>query len=92
MQNANTLVWEGSPSGKFSLKSTIQLMHGPAHDMNDRFRKLLRTSPIPQRIRFFLWFTTLDELVTNNSRCAGGFMSSLVVGPALTWRKTLYTF
>lgn len=65
LNNRDHLILEGSSSGKFSLKSTMNLLHATIHEAEDPFWNLVWKCPASQRMRFFLWLTALDKLMSN---------------------------
>ena len=69
--------WNGSPSGGFTVSSTIQIVRNSSNlDMvnNSRWKKIWR-APVPQRVRMFLWLASQDRLMHNVNRFVRKFTS-----------------
>jgi len=69
------LIWDGSTHGGFSVKSALTIIRNEDSEMSDGMWRTIWRLPIPQRMRFFLWLTAHDRLMTNALRVTRGLAS-----------------
>lgn len=62
--------WNGSASGGFSLGSAMHLVQGNADEARvvDENWKWIWKLPVPQRMRFFMWLSYQDRIMSNGNR------------------------
>ncbi|KAJ8444644.1 hypothetical protein Cgig2_023707 [Carnegiea gigantea] len=71
------LVWDGSDSGRFSIKSMLKLIRINQPEEHDQIWDKVWKVHAPQRMRFFLWLVVHDRLMTNSNR----FLRALADNP-----------
>ncbi|KAJ8432430.1 hypothetical protein Cgig2_016060 [Carnegiea gigantea] len=75
-ENEDLLVWDGSPNGKFTITSVMNLIHPGNQGDEDPFWQLIWKCPVPQKIRVFLWLGAHDRLMSNANRFTRGLADS----------------
>lgn len=76
-QAIDKIYWNGEPSGKFTIKSALQLIRSDWLDTDHPCWKRTWKMLLPQRIKFFLWLVLRDRLMTNSNR----FLRHLTTDP-----------
>ena len=64
------IFWNGSPSGGFTIGSAMKLVHlNPDEEVAvDGTWKIIWQLPVPQRIKFFMWLSYQDRIMSNGNR------------------------
>jgi len=66
------LIWDGSTHGGFSVKSVLIIIQNEGSEISDGLWRQIWRLKAPQRMRFFIWLTTHDRLMTNAHRVKRG--------------------
>ncbi|XP_056697578.1 uncharacterized protein [Spinacia oleracea] len=68
----DTVYWNGSASGGFTIKSALQLIRNDEEEDTPNPWKHIWKLKLPQRLRFFLWLVFRDRLMSNKNRVLRG--------------------
>ena len=66
------LIWDGLSHGRFSIKSALKIVRNEGSEISDGLWRQIRRLKVPQRMRFFIWRTTHDRMMTNAHRVRRG--------------------
>lgn len=87
-KNDDQLVWDDHCNGGFTLRSAMKIIRGRDPEDTQPLWMLIWRSPLPQRMRFFLWLVGHDQLMTNHHRFTRGLANDSICKGCLSGDET----